>query len=241
MEATTTPRRTAGVLGGLGPLATVQFLSFVIDNTVVEVEQDHVDLMVSQRSSTPDRTAAIMGAGPSPAPRMAADATLLEGAGADFVVIPCNTASTFIGAVEEAVKVPVVSIVGETLDEVLRREPAARSVGLMATDGTLAARIYHDAAAERGLEVVEPTEEAQQRIMAMIYDGVKVGRNVSRAEFFGRIEELRDAGAEVVVTGCTELSVLCARFGVRGGHVVDSLTTLARRTIELAGGRLTPM
>lgn len=228
-------RRTAGVLGGLGPLATIEFMSMVAARTAARVEQEHADLVVTQRSSTPDRTAAILGRGPSPAPVMAADARRLEAAGAEFIVIPCNTASSFLGAVEQAVSVPVVSIVEETLAEVGRRLPQARRIGLMATDGTLRARVYHDAAERAGLEVVVPDESTQARVMAMIYEGVKIGRPVPRQELFDCVEVLLRAGADAVVTGCTELSVLCSRLGADGGQVVDSLAALARRTVLECG------
>ncbi|SPT54101.1 Aspartate racemase [Actinomyces bovis] len=231
-------RRTAGVLGGLGPLATIEFMSMVAAATVAKVEQEHADLIVTQRSSTPDRTAAILRHGPSPAPVMAADAKRLETAGAEFIVIPCNTASKFLGAVEEAVSIPVVSIVEETLSEVQRRLPQASSIGLMATDGTLAARVYHDAAERAGFEVIVPDERTQARVMAMIYDGVKAGRDVPRQEFFECVEVLRQAGADAVITGCTELSVLCSHFGANGGQIVDSLASLARRTVIECGCEL---
>lgn len=234
----TATRTTGGVLGGLGPLATAQFLTFVLDNTAVEVEQDHVDLVVSQRSSTPDRTAAILGTGPSPAPQMAADAQMLEQAGAAFIVIPCNTASNFIGAVEQAVTIPVVSIVEETLDEVQRRNPDATTVGLMATDGTIKAGVYHDAAAKRGLTVVLPDADLQAEVMDMIYQGVKIGRNVPESRFRRAIERLHANGADVVVTGCTELSVLYAQYRPTDSYLVDSLEVLARRTVALAGASL---
>lgn len=231
-------RRTAGVLGGLGPLATIEFMSMVAARTVARVEQEHADLVVTQRSSTPDRTAAILGRGPSPAPVMAADARRLEAAGAEFIVIPCNTASRFLGAVEQAVNIPVLSIVEETLAEVRRRLPQARRIGLMATDGTLSSRVYHDAAAQAGLEVLVPDETTQARVMAMIYEGVKVGRPVPRQELMDCVEVLLGAGADAVVTGCTELSVLCSRYGADSGQVVDSLAALARRTVLECGCEL---
>lgn len=234
-------RRTGGVLGGLGPLATVEFLRTVVDVTEVEAEQDHVDLIVTQRSSTPDRTAAILGRGPSPAPQMAADAARLQAAGAQFIVVPCNTASYFIGTVAAGVQVPVLSIVDQTVRAVGQRHPGARRLGLMATDGTIASRIYHEAAARAGLEVVVPDEDLQRRVMAMIYDGVKRGAPVAREEFDDCVERLDRAGADVVVAACTEISVLCSRFQARRGKVVDSLEVLARRTVELAGGRLAPL
>ncbi len=231
-------RRTAGVLGGLGPLATIEFMHQVMAATVAEVEQEHADLIVSQRSSTPDRTAAILGQGPSPAPVMAADARNLEAAGAEFIVIPCNTASSFIGAVEAAVSVPVVSIVEETVAEARRRLPQTRTIGLMATDGTVRSGVYEEAAARAGIKVLRPGPRTQERIMAMIYDGVKAGRQVPRQEFFDCVKAVREAGADVVITGCTELSVLCARFGPGADWLVDSLAVLARRTAELCGCRL---
>ncbi|WP_026461032.1 aspartate/glutamate racemase family protein [Schaalia suimastitidis] len=231
-------RQTGGVLGGLGPLATVSFLQQVIDATAVTVEQEHVDLIVSQRASTPDRTAALLHGGPTPAPQMARDARMLQDAGAQFIVIPCNTASNFLGAVERAVSIPVVSIVNETIDEVMRRLPQATTVGLMATDGTIQSGIYAEAAKCRGLQVVLPDEDLQRRIMAMIYEGVKIGRPVDRDEFYACIDALRDQGADAVISGCTEISVLCAQYGPTPPYVVDSLDALARRTVLLAGASL---
>ncbi|WP_194948178.1 aspartate/glutamate racemase family protein [Actinomyces trachealis] len=238
VESGSHERATGGVLGGLGPQATVAFLQMVIDNTVVQREQEHVDLIVSQRSSTPDRTAAILGRGPSPEPVMAADAKRLEVAGAQFIVIPCNTASRFLSAVSKAVSVPVLSIVEETVAAVRPQLPQARRIGLLATDGTIESGIYQDAATRHGLDLLVPGETGQRQVMSMIYDKVKLAVPVAKEEFFGAIDELRQASADVVIMGCTELSVLYDRFHVDSPHVLDSLTTLARRTVELGGGQL---
>lgn len=231
----TAERSVGGVLGGMGPIATVVFLDRVIANTEVCREQDHVDLVVSQRSSTPDRTAAILGSGSSPLPQLTADAQMLEAAGAKFLVIPCNTASYFAPSIAESVSIPVVSIVNATLDEVCRR--GGNRVGLLATDGTFAANVYADAAQQRGLEIVAPLPEVQRRVMSVIYDDVKVGRRVEQHVFDELIAHLVDCGADTVVCGCTEISVLYRDLDCPH-YVVDSIESLARATVTRAGGKL---
>lgn len=124
------------------------------------------------------------------------------------------------------------------MEAVRRRLPQAHSVGLMTTDGTISSRIYHEVAQRQGLEAILPDGAGQERVMAMIYDGVKRGRPVQRQVFDDVVDSLRRAGADAVVAGCTEISVLCGRFGARSGYMVDSIDVLARRTVELAGGRV---
>lgn len=236
----TQERKVGGVLGGLGPQATVLFMQRVIDNTEVEIEQDHVDLIVTQRSSTPDRTASIFGRGPSPAPRLRADAQLLQAAGADFLVMPCNTASWFKQDIKAAVQIPVLSIVNETIRTVRSHQPGATTLGLLATDGTLDSKVYGEAVSNAGFSLVTPTARFQDRTMSLIYDNVKVGKPVNQADFTAVIDHLlEDCGADCVVLGCTELSVLYNQFDTPS-VVFDSTESLARATVTYAGARLRP-
>lgn len=228
-----------GVIGGVGPAATVSFLDLVVRHTDAGRDQDHVDMVVLQHASIPDRTAYILGDSPDdPGPVMAADARRLEALGVDFVVVPCNTAHHFTDEVAAAVRIPVLSIVDETVDEVAAR-PGASAVGLLVTSGTLASGVYQRAAAERGLRVVEPDADDQARVMAIIYDQVKAGRPADVDALRAVAGRLAERGADVVVLGCTELSVVALQHDLLADPLfVDSLDVLARRTVVRSGHRL---
>lgn len=233
------PSRPVGVIGGVGPAATVCFLDKVLRLTVAERDQDNLDLVVLQHSTIPDRTAFILGESTEdPGPVMARDARTLSGLGVAFVVVPCNTAHYFTDEVEAASTVPVLSIVGETLDAVVARGDV-EAIGLMATSGTLAAGVYQRAAAERGLRVLEPTPEEQAVVMHVIYDQVKASKPGDPALVGQVADALLARGAQLVVLGCTELSVVADEHDlVSDPRFVDSLDVLARRTVELSGHRL---
>lgn len=226
-----------GVIGGVGPLATAYFLDKIVRLTAAGRDQDHVDMVVLNHATIPDRTAFILGTSTeNPGPVMAEDARRLERFGVSFIVVPCNTAHYFTDEVVGAVGVPVLSIVGETVEEARARVPWLRSVGLLATSGTAAAGVYQRALAARGVECLLPDDADQAAVMRIIYDQVKAGRPVDIDLFRTVADRLVERGAQVVVLGCTELSVVAEDFHLLDDpRYVDSLDVLARRTIERAG------
>ncbi|MFC7491117.1 MULTISPECIES: aspartate/glutamate racemase family protein [unclassified Knoellia] len=228
-----------GILGGIGPMATVYFMQRVIAMTDASRDQDHVDMLVWNHASIPDRTAYIVGdSDESPGPVMAQDARELERAGAKFIAVPCNTAQAFQDEVEGAVGIPVIDIVAVTIAAAEAAVPGLTTLGILATDGTLRAETYHRAAQAAGLTPVTPDDVVQKDVMSMIYDGVKAGMPVERDRFDAAVAHLRAKGAGAIVLGCTELSILQTDLRVDEPDVVDSLDALAARTVVLAGGRL---
>ncbi len=232
-----------GVLGGLGPAATAIFLDLLVRATAASSDQEHLDVLVSQHSSTPDRTAGILhDDAPDPGPVLARDAHMLERMGSDVLVLPCNTAHHFVQGVLDATTVPFVSIVEATMDTVEQViATTGGSVGVFATEGTIAARVYQDAIEHRGLTPLVPDPALQAEINALIYEQVKAGRPIDRGMVARTIAQAKAAGAGVIVLGCTELSVIYDRLGMRGeAGLVDSLTELARATVLAAGRELSP-
>ncbi|MDM7831349.1 cysteate racemase [Cellulomonas edaphi] len=229
-----------GVIGGVGPLATVYFMDKVVRLTQAARDQDHVDMVVMQHATIPDRTEYILGvSSDDPGPVMAADARTLERVGVSFIVVPCNTAHHFTAEVVAATSVPVLSIVEETIAEVVEQRPGTRTVGVLATSGTLAAQVYQHAAEARGLSWVVPTDDEQAVVMRVIYDQVKAGQPADLAALRGVAQALVARGAQTIVLGCTELSVVADDADLLADPLyVDSLDVLARRTIERAGRRL---
>jgi aspartate racemase len=227
-----------GVLGGLGPAATVHFMARVVERTDASRDQDHVDLLVWQHGSIPDRSAFLLGHGESPEPVLVADAVALERAGARFIAIPCNTAVVWVEQMRAAVSIEVLDTVAETVAAAKQAVPGLTRLGVLATDGTLLAGTYARAAAAAGLDLLTPSSEVQREVMSIIYDGVKAGEPVSRERFDALVAHLRELGAEAVALGCTELSVLHEDLGVDDHTIVDSIDALARRVVERAGATL---
>jgi aspartate racemase len=231
-------RPVVGVLGGLGPAATAVFLDLLVRLTDAPTDQDHLDAVVLQHASVPDRTASILDpAAPDPGPVLARDAARLAALGAGLLVLPCNTAHHFAHRIEAASDVPLISIVSETARVAAAR--TAAPIGIFATEGNIAAGIYQQAIAAAGGEFLVPDADLQADINTLIYDQVKAGRPVDLDLFETCIERMRRQGAEVVVLGCTELSVIYDRHGYTGrDDLVDSLEVLACETITRAGARL---
>jgi aspartate racemase len=213
-----------GVIGGVGPQATVCFLDKVVRLTRASRDQEHVDLVVLQHSTIPDRTAFILGeSDEDPGPVMAADARRLSSLGVAFVVVPCNTAHHFTQQVVEAAGVPVLSIVEEAVAEIAQRG-SVRRVGVLATSGTLAAGVYQHAVEAAGLEYLVPDE---------------ADRPADVDALRGVVDRLVARGADVALLGCTELSVVADEADLLADpRYVDSLDVLARRTVVRAGHAL---
>ncbi len=232
--------RTIGVIGGMGPEATVDFFAKLVAATPAERDQDHLRVLIDNDPTIPDRNAAIAGSGPSPAPRLAAMARGLVTAGAELLVMPCNGAHAFADAVRAAVpEVPFLSLIDATVEATLARLPGVRAVGLLATDGTLSARLYHDAFERAGVAPLAPVAADQRALMAAIY-ALKRGAAdaATRGVLRGVAERLAQAGAEAVIAACTEVPLLLREGDVVSGAaplpVIASTDALVARTLSAA-------
>ncbi len=224
--------KLVGVIGGMGPMATTKFMELVINNTKAEKDQDNVDMLVCQYSSTPDRTAYILGnSNEDPGEAMIKAAKLLESEKCDFLVMPCNTATFFYDKIAKEISVPLINIAEETVKHSLKI--GAKKIGLMATDGTIKASVY-DQYIPEGITLFKPDEEHQKRIMDVIYKEVKQNLIPNKENFIDIINYFKNNGCDVVVMGCTELSVAVEQLDIDDPMVVDSLTVLAKLTIVKA-------
>ena len=231
--------KLAGVLGGVGPMATVYFQQMVLELTEASCDQDHLDMLVSNHATIPDRTAFILGESRlSPLFDMAQDAQMLARAGCDFLVLPCNTAHFFYEHIQNAVSIPLLNIIEGTVSACA--EQGAARIGVLATAGTVAANTYDIMCRRFGLSCIYPDAATQKQVTAVIYDGVKAGRHIRAKEMAALYNRMREEGCDAIVLGCTELSVAHRDLELHAAHpdVIDSLETLARRTSEYAGKRL---
>lgn len=225
--------RLLGVLGGLGPMSTVYFCELLTSHTKADCDGDHIDMLISSRASTPDRTSFILGESQrDPLPIMIEEAKRLTDAGADLIVIPCNTAHYFYDGIRAAVPTPMLNIIEETVHHLHRQ--GIGTVGLLATEGTVKASTYAPLCESLGMTCLTPTPNEQKMISSIIYDRIKQNKPVDMEQFLAIADALRARGCERLVLGCTELSLL-KRLGLDDTIFVDSLEVLAYRTILACG------
>ena len=227
-------KKTIGILGGMGPLATVDLFRKIVLHTEAASDQEHPRVCVDSNTAIPDRTAALLHGGADPVPEMVKSARRLEAAGADVILMPCNTAHCFFDAVAGAVDVPFLHMIALTRDALTRR--GVRRAGLLATDGTVRTGIYQDTFAGRGIELLTPDAAGQAAVMGVIYDGIKSGnRGYDAAPFRAACEGLLARGAETLILGCTELPPGFELYGL-DYPATDPTLELALAAILFAGG-----
>ena len=226
--------KVIGILGGMGPEATVDLYAKIALHSNAKVDQDHFHIIVDSNPKIPSRQAAILEGGEDPTSAMCETARNLERAGADFIVIPCNAAHIFLSCVRQSVGVPILSIVEETVRAVVEQFPGLERVGLMASTAVVNTDLYSDVFEERGFTTIVPTAGAQQLLMEAI-SGIKAGDKGStvKAQLHTVSEELVSKGAQVIILACTELPLVIGSEGI-DVPIVDTTEVLALAVIREA-------
>ena len=229
-------KHTVGVLGGMGPVATVDFMSRVIALTTAEKDQDHVRMLVENNPQVPDRQQAMRGDDAPVRRSLANMAVHLANGGAEFLVMPCNTAHAFVQDAIDAVSVPFVSIVDVTIEAIADTLPKARTVGLLATSACVESGVYQCAIDATELTLVLPDREGQQACMALIFrvKGGDTGDEVRRG-MISLADALIAEGVDAVIAGCTEIPLVLRDDDI-DVPLISSTEMLARRTVEIATG-----
>lgn len=230
--------KIVGVLGGMGPDATVDFMAKVIALTPAARDQDHIRMLVDHNPRVPDRQAAILADGENPGPVLAAMAARLEAGGADFLVIPCNTAHVFQDDILAATRIPLVSIIDASIEATETEAPDASAIGLLATSGCLQAGIYQQALEAAGRTSILPTASELDDLMALI-KSIKAGRTGARvATAMGELAKaLIVRGAQAIIAGCTEIPLVLAGAAL-DMPLISSTDVLAAKTVGLAMGEI---
>jgi aspartate racemase len=225
-----------GVIGGLGPIATAYFLELIIKMTDAHCDQEHLEMVIYNFPSIPDRTEYILGIGKdNPVIPMVHIGKQLVAQGVDYIAIPCITAHYFHKSVTEAIKVPVIHIVKETALHL--KNSGVKTVGIAATDGTITSKLFQEELSAVGINYVLPSKKSQQDLMDIIYKNVKAGQPVDMDKFFKASDELRENGAEVIILGCTELSLIKRDYSIGAGYL-DAMEVLAKASILACQGLL---
>ena len=218
-----------GVLGGMGPLATADFLRKLVAATPAERDQDHVPVLVYSLPQIPERVPAILGDGESPLPAMRAGVDVLVRAGAHCVAMACNTAYHWFDALVAACPVPILHIADAAVAEL----GDARRIGLVATAGTLHSGFYQQRLAAAAREIVLPDAAVEQELILPGIRLVKEARLREAGALFARaLVDLHARGAERVILACTEVPVgLAAVDSDPGTIAVDATDSLARACV----------
>lgn len=228
------PEKIIGILGGMGPEATIDLFYKIIKFTPAEKDQDHLRIIIDNNPKIPDRTAAILGKGEDPLPALQETAQNLEKAGADFIVIPCNTAHYFLSSIQERVNIPVLNMIEETAKETKKRIPQIKKVGLLASIGVYKSEIYHQYFKKFNIEVISPQEKDKEGIMKVIYT-IKTGDLSKRVKknILKITQKLIDKGAEAIIAGCTEIPLILKEGDV-SVPLIDPTQILARIAVQKA-------
>lgn len=228
-------RAKLGVIGGMGPEATSYFYEEIIAHTKASCDQEHIDMLILNHASMPDRTKAIItGEHRLLLETMGQDVKLLEAWGAEHIAIPCNTSHYFYDQIQAKTHVPIIHMVRESVNYAARMGEHVSRIGIMGTDGTIQAGIYARECQALGIEAVVPSQKRQQDVMSLIYDDIKSGKPGDAAKFERVLAELTEKGCDVVLLACTEISVFKKSYSVPA-ICLDAMDVLIKESIVRSG------
>lgn len=214
-------------------MATALFIKMIIEMTDAQNDQEHIEMIVYNCPQIPDRTSYILGKSTqNPAPELIRLGRKLAEEGAELVAIPCVTAQYFYAELAAGIRAPILNIMEEVCSWLAERK--IRRAGLMATSGAISSGLFQEASAAAGCSLVLPEAEEQEDVMYVIYENVKANRPVEMQRFNRAAEHLRNAGAEIIILGCTELSVIGQGFE-SGGDYLDVMRLMAKCAVERCG------
>ena len=228
-------KKTIGILGGMGPLATADLFRKIVVMTKADSDNDHIRIFIDNNAAIPDRTAAILRGGKDPTEEMASALRNLEKCGADCIIVPCNTAHYFIPRLQELTDTPILNMLEISAREAAKRFPGKKGA-ILATTGTLSTGLYDRALAAAGVEAVVPDEVQRKTLMYLIYDVVKASRPLTEAAepWAKLLDGLRGRGADYFILGCTELPILADSLDAPGPFI-DPTAELAAAAIRFCG------
>jgi aspartate racemase len=228
--------KSLGVIGGMGPKATSVFFDKVIEHTAADRDQEHINMIILNHVTLPDRTSVILsGQGELFLEAIAKDFKLLELAGAAHIAIPCNTSHYFYDQMQEMTSVPIINMVDETLKAIHAKYGDNSKIGILATTGTINSGVYKAGCESYNMKLHEPNEAIQELVMDIIYNQVKSNLEVDPAVLEGIINELvYQEGCNCVIIACTELS--CIPISKQTMEIsIDAMQVLVDQSIVRSG------
>ena len=221
-----------GVIGGMGPLATVKFYDKVVLNTDAHNDNEHIDLVVLNHSTMPDRTRCIIEKKDLEFLNVIKkDLEILDNIGVDVVAIPCNTSHYFYDEFSKYTNLKIINMIEETILEIKKR--GVKQVAVFGTIGTLNSKVYDKYAQKYGIEVKELSTEDKNAVMDIIYK-IKETNNLENKEFIEILNKYCDKDT-IGIIACTELSLLDICKSI---NTIDALDVLVNKSIELSGAKI---
>jgi aspartate racemase len=218
-----------GILGGMGPAATADLLSKIIELTPAKRDSDHLRIIIDNNPQIPDRTAAILGKGKNPVEELIKTAKNLEKAGANLIAVPCISFHYFYGQVQEKVNPPIINVIFEVAKYIKEEFPKLKRLGLMATKGTIEGQLFQKYLLDT--EILVPAE--MDKVMEAIYE-IKGGAvEVPRRKLLNIAKDLATNGAEAILGGCTEIPLVLKEEDLHFPFI-DPIQILARVVIKEA-------
>lgn len=225
---------TLGVIGGMGAEATSYYFEELVAHTKVAKDQDHIDTVILNHAALPDRTASILSGDVDLLLEMLVkDVKVLEGLGVENIAIPCNTSHYFYDDLQEQTSVNIIHMIRESVLAATNLFDNVNKIGILATSGTINTGVYHKECEALGITPVVPSEERQKDVMSLIYDDIKSGKNGEFEKFQRAYDELMEAGSDVIILACTELSVFKKKNKIYD-NCLDALDILVKKSVELS-------
>ena len=219
--------QTIGVIGGMGPAATADFLSRLVIASGAARDEDHPRVLIDSNPAVPDRNAARAGQGPSPGPVLAAMAQGLAAAGATILAMPCNAAHGWAADIVAATDAQFVDMIDAAVAEAAAT--GARRIGIIAVGATLDAHLYHDRLAALGIASLDCDRAVVQPLVTAIKSG-DTGPAI-RAALAAEAARLTAAGADAIIAACTEVPLVLGSAAV---PYIDATAALVRATLAAA-------
>lgn len=226
--------KVAGILGGMGPMATVDFISKIIEQTQVNRDQDHLRMIIYNNPKIPSRIDAFKPGNPSPLPELVRTAITLEKAGADYIMIPCHSAHYWLDELQQSITIPIYSIIECTVENIQLRNDID-NILLIATETTLRSGLYQQAFSKLSVQLILPSPDEQKRIQHMIHiiktnsdlldNGIIELRNI--------LNEYKKKGVHTAIAGCTEIPLIINHLD-NEFEFIDPTLLLARKAVQLS-------
>ncbi len=226
--------RRIGILGGMGPEATIALMQRILAGTSAKDDADHVPLLVDMNPQVPSRIQHLIEqTGPNPGPVMADMAARLERAGAEALILPCNTAHYYAHYITDRVAIPFLNMPEMTAALLAEKLNSGASVGILASPATNQTGLFQTLLAQHDLRTLWPQDETA------VLDSIRRIKNVGPSEqdiktLQDKADEMVQAGAGAILIGCTEFSLISDRI-TGPVPVVDALNVLVEATLQFAG------
>ncbi len=227
--------KRVGVIGGMGPKATVDFLNKVISSTPAKKDQEHLSMIITMNPQIPDRSEAILNKKESPLPALVHSAKFLEAAGVHFIVIPCVTAHFWLKEIQDSITIPILSLVDATLKKIKREAVSVKDIGILTTTGAIRTKIFDKVFKPKGYRTIIPREDIQDRyVMDGIYS-IKMGEDPKNIKsfFLHASQYLIENGAKIIVAACTEIPLSITQVDIPVPFI-DVNEALAEATVSFA-------